>query len=137
MGPWPRPDYSMPSFASSLNDLGVVYMLGTVLGIFVFGSVHLLASNFEFPTIAEYLLWKASALAVALLPVAWFALGLGCTTLHRQTSWSRADDVAFWVFVTLFTFPRLFLLVEAILSVYYLPPLLFAVTWASNIPRVG
>ena len=138
-GPWPRRGYAMPNFATSLQDGGWVLLLGTVGGLLVFGSVHLIAWNFEFPTATEGLLWKISALVVALLPTAWL-MSVFCLAVCWPTDdgdWGKRDDVIFWVFVILFSFPRLFLLVEAVRSTYYLPPSSYTSSWANNIPRVG
>jgi hypothetical protein len=140
MGAWPRPAYTMPNFAIP-HDRGQLFLLGTTGGLLVFGLVHLIAWNFEFPTATEGLLWKISALAVALLPVAWLILYLCLenAAIPRVSEETKPQILggSFWASAVLFIFPRFFFLFEAVRSTYYLPPSSYTSNWANNIPRIG
>jgi len=141
-GPWKRRDYSMPNFAITADDGGGSFALGTSFGLLVFGAIHLIAWNFEFPSPTERLLWRVSVLLVALLPVSFALIMVLFLVLFdlagfEEKKADRGHDFNIWVHAILFTLPRLFLLVEAIRSTYYLPPNSYTATWASNIPRLG
>lgn len=73
--PWRQKDYSMLNCADTGGNDGTWLALGIVGGLFIFGCVHLVAWNFQFPTATEQLLWRISALNVALLPVLWLVVG--------------------------------------------------------------
>jgi len=69
--------------------------------------------------------------------------GLGPMKLYRETKDGRSlvakryAAVIFYFFATIFAFARLFIIVEALRSLAYLPPGAFLATWTSNLPHVG
>lgn len=112
----------------------------------VFGSIHLLAWNSAFPTVIEGWLWRASALVTAVWPLIPGMIGWLVGTLQRHLESSCLNRAAIRRFLQATLFPilvipllcaRLYLLVEAYRSLYYLPPESYVTTWTSNIPRFG
>ncbi|KAK4443630.1 hypothetical protein QBC34DRAFT_200902 [Podospora aff. communis PSN243] len=135
---------SIPNFALAFYDPRMeswLHAAGTLGGLFVFGSVHLVAWNFSFPTATEQLLWRIAAASIAVTPLLFMAhLVFG----QEKASASRFGGVvrfivaiAGWTIILLFTVSRLFLLVEAFRSTYFLPPSTYVATFAENIPHMG
>lgn len=114
-----------------------------IIGGFLFGSIHLFAWNFTYPTYIEKLLWISSSLITALVPLL-IILVVGifsiCTPEPRGRS-AAISTKACWLLVImmaiLFLIARVFLLVEMFRSLYYLPPDAFLKTWTTNIPHIG
>lgn len=124
-----------------------VWLAGGAWSGMVFGSLHLLAWNFAFPTAVEQWLWRAAALMTAVWPLIPGMFGWSVAMLRRRLgkkAWlSRA---AVTVFSRLALMPvlviplfcaRVFLLVEAYRSLYYLPSGSYVTTWTANVPRLG
>lgn len=125
-----------------------VWLAGGAWSGMVFGSLHLLAWNFAFPTAAEKWLWRAAGLMTAVWPLIPGIFGW-CVAMLRRRLGKKAwlSQAAVIVFSRLFMVPvllvipllcaRVFLLVEAYRSLYYLPPESYVTTWTSNVPRFG
>lgn len=113
----------------------------------VFGSLHLLAWEFAFPTVAEKWLWRAAALMTAVWPLIPGMLGWLIAMLQRRVGSnvlvSRTKVRAFLAatIVPVLAVPlvcaRVFLLVEAYRSLYYLPSGSYVTTWTADVPRFG
>lgn len=114
----------------------------------VFGSLHLAAWNCTFPSVQEKWLWRASALVTTAWPSIPGVLGWAVSMLQRrleshQRHVSRTTIRRFWQAVALpiLLIPlfcaRVYVLVEAYRSLYYLPPESYITTWTSNVPRFG
>jgi hypothetical protein len=105
--------------------------------LIVFGGMHLLAWNYEFPTQVERRLWQASAIVtLATMPI--FVL-LGVIVGMFGDAW-YTDVLLTWVFAILTAVliaARLFILVEVVRSLAFQPPETFRTTWAANVPHVG
>ncbi|KAL6360662.1 hypothetical protein LRP88_06369 [Fusarium phalaenopsidis] len=117
------------------KDIGRVMILASILSIMLFGGLHLLAWNLDFPTDIEGLLWRTSALAIAVAPTVSSLLVLVESILFHRT-----DRYAKWsvtILGPLYLFARLFLLVESYRSLYYLPTGALISTWASEAPHLG
>lgn len=56
------------------NNAVLEMAVGSILGI-IFGSVHLTAWNFEFPSTRDKMLWRAGSFLVTLLPLSAFIFG--------------------------------------------------------------
>jgi hypothetical protein len=124
--------------------------LGLLVGSVVFGSLHITAWDFDFPTATEKLLWRTASTMCTLLPVvlwgnvmasAWFP-PIPRTLSRRKRKllvllcqlW---DEALVWVIWTLYFAARCYLLVEIFRSLCFLPPDAYISTWASNVPHVG
>lgn len=110
-------------------------ILTSILSILLFGGLHLIAWNINFPTVAEKYIWRASALTVAVAPTASALL-----VLLKSVLFNRTDRLSKWsviVFAPIYIFARLFIIVESYRSLYYLPTDAFMSTWAANAPPIG
>ncbi|KAM0434014.1 hypothetical protein ACHAPT_003958 [Fusarium lateritium] len=112
-----------------------IMILASILSIMLFGGLHLLAWNLDFPTPIEGLLWRSSALTIAIAPIISSLL-----VLLESVLFHRTDRYAKWavtILGPLYLFARLFLLVESYRSLYFLPPGALISTWASEAPHIG
>nr|CDL70795.1 vegetative incompatibility protein 3a [Cryphonectria parasitica] len=113
---------------------------GAALSGMTFGGLHLLQWNFPFPTRAEVWLWRASALITSTGPPAPGVLGWFIAALRRYTSRKTIQRLVMITHTPLpliLFFARMFLLVEAYRSLYFLPPKTYLTTWTSNLPHLG
>lgn len=107
----------------------------------IFGSVHLLAWNFAFPTTVEKWLWRGSAIMTAAGPVAPGLPLLIISTLMGSMVPKRIKMILVWIYIVILSvilaFCRLFLFMEAYRSLYFLPPTAYLTTWTSDVPHLG
>jgi hypothetical protein len=135
----PHREFSIPNYVIHLT--GRFHFLASVMAALVlFGGLHLLAWNYEFPTPVERRLWQASAIVtIAAMPT------LGLLTIATTESKALDDSMiasyflGMFIAIILFIFvaSRLFILVEIIRSLAFQPPETFRTTWAANVPHVG
>nr|CDL70794.1 vegetative incompatibility protein 3a [Cryphonectria parasitica] len=117
-----------------------VWMSAMAYSGMIFGSIHLLAWKFAFPTLAEQWLWRASALTTTLGPIVPGPMAAFLVMLRgRVGPKTKRNMIMIVVMPTLCAVfvARLFLLVEAYRSLYYLPPKSYLTSWTSNVPHVG
>jgi hypothetical protein len=120
---------------------------GSLAGV-LFGAIHCVAWNFSFPSEIERILWHISAIVTAIA----FPLGVGLILLplyledkfeleHDWPDWVGWADWAFNYLLILvgivFVISRLFICVEVIRSLAFLPQGAFQATWTQNIPHIG
>jgi hypothetical protein len=116
------------------------FLLCSMLGLIVFGSLHLLAWNSEFPSQVERRLWQASALVtIAVMPSAnLFVNIIARLPMLTRISWTGVQvTIIISVHIFAFVAARAFILVEVVRSLAYQPPETFRTTWAANVPHVG
>jgi hypothetical protein len=134
-------DYLPGSTFFTWIDVGMV-VAGTI-----FGSVHLIAWNFHFPTLIERLLWKLSAVYLAAaLPVFYvFAfvferLGLLKGFFSNSVPLSTFKNLVSKLMVSLpmlsYIVARLCLLVLVFRCLFFLEPEAFVTTWAKEVPHL-
>jgi hypothetical protein len=144
-----RSTVSLPNNSAHQNGYGDM-ALGSTFAVIFFGSLHLAAWNYEFPTPTERTLWRASTLmtiivvpAMCILPLlAWLFNALFNSNppgrlVSRASVQRFCVSVTFWIMAPLFIAARLFILVEVIRSLAYQPSGSFKTTWASYVPHVG
>ncbi|KAK0648147.1 hypothetical protein B0T16DRAFT_455643 [Cercophora newfieldiana] len=133
-----------PYVGEDRDRYGDMLAVGLCGGLSIFGAVHLIAWNFDYPNDGERLAWRISALVVTFLPIIVMALERG----WNEPTWANGGCLKSTVFHTclivssvmkfvVFPVARLYLLVEALRSTYFLPPTTYAATWANNIPHIG
>lgn len=134
-GPWFITD-TIPS--SSVACSQKLVTISATIGAILFGSVHCIAWNFEFPTEAEMYLWRAAALASIVTPIIIvtmiarnLTIGVGCSLRHD------CINISYLILFSLYTIARLCLIVEMFRSLFYLPPRAFLSTWTSDVPHIG
>jgi hypothetical protein len=142
MGPeyWliPRQNASMPNNTIHMTS-GPHFFFGSMFALAVFGGLHLLAWNQEFPTQAERRLWQASALVtIAVMPLALLMLWPPfLPTVLARINQTKYEALLAYVCLAPFFAARTFVLVEAVRSLAFQPPETFRTTWAANVPHVG
>ncbi|KAF8331037.1 uncharacterized protein EI90DRAFT_1056251 [Cantharellus anzutake] len=115
--------------AKSMN-MQLLWVFG-VIGI-IFGGVHCLAWSFPFPTRAEKLLWRISAIIITVTPGP-YVLG--------WARWKRGDVISMLfgaLPVQFYPFARIILFTLTFTSLRSPPPDLYRTTsWTSFIPHLG
>lgn len=122
-----------------------LFNIGLSAGAAVFGGIHLVAWNFVFPTVAEQTLWRVSSLITLLVPLATILVTLGShkITGHFDIGDTSSFGIDHWgqaftgLGMVALVLTRLFLIVEAFRSLYYLPPDAYFATWAANAPYIA
>ncbi|OTA70093.1 hypothetical protein K449DRAFT_2081 [Hypoxylon sp. EC38] len=132
--------------ALKVDEDVVIWALGAVFGGIPFGGLHCLAWNAQFPTPAEAIAWKVCSIITTSLPLVTLAPILMWANINRRLSFSRESTMTFLrlpvVVVILFCLllyilARLFLLVEMIRCLFFLPPEAFIDTWSNGFPHWG
>ena len=109
-------------------------VLVSIMSTSLFGGIHLIAWNIEFPTPIERTLWRTTALLVTMIPsicaicVLFESVLFGTT--HRASKWSSVSFSPFY-FAS-----RLFLIVESFRALYFLPPDALTSTWVTYVPHI-
>ena len=124
-----------------------VFLSPVVIGIGVggalFGAIHFIAWNFDFPTSVERTLWRISCIVLVVFPL--IGSLMYWTSLHYARKWGTTDTkvnrlfrpIAYSLF-PIYMLARFFLLVEVFRSLAYLPPSAYKqVQWPSLIPNVA
>ncbi|KAF8657424.1 hypothetical protein AX16_002221 [Volvariella volvacea WC 439] len=89
-----RPTSVHPFYATKMDEegnfLAVIY--GSVIGV-LFGAIHLIGWNFRFLTVVELWLWRASSLALTVIP---FLLGMSYAILlaYEKNNVQTLQDIA-------------------------------------------
>ncbi|KAJ7211169.1 hypothetical protein GGX14DRAFT_362660 [Mycena pura] len=130
----------------SLARKGNLFSLtvGSIVAVFLLGCVHCIAWDFVFPTDIERTLWQASSIITAAVIPVGFLLALVNSAVRRaihQQLYRRISSVIFFCSCVLlavgFFVSRIFIVVEALRSLAFLPPNVYATTWSANIPHIG
>ncbi|KAL7911023.1 hypothetical protein GGI35DRAFT_446247 [Trichoderma velutinum] len=127
---------------SSENNNDNVWLKTTIIAvasILSFGGIHIFAWNFVFPTKIEQLLWRVCSVAATFLPLPYLATHYpfmkdGTGVENKKIHQIRAIQAVFAFFYVL---ARLFLIIESLRSLYYLPREAFESTWSVNFPHWG
>ena len=116
---------------SGLNDGMTVFLLIALSA--VYGGIHAAAWDSHFPSLQEQIIWRVAACSV---------IGSGVFVWSTLVFW---DSMATWAAVVIFftativfAFGRLYLLVEAFISVRSLPVGAYNTTdWVNFLPHIG
>ncbi|KAL7786961.1 hypothetical protein V8C37DRAFT_412311 [Trichoderma ceciliae] len=137
--------YYMPSVAfhetdGELKRIEAEAFVVALVMVVSFGGVHLFALNLQFPTPVEGLLWKFSAIMTIACPILYCRshipfMGSSPKHVPKGTAMLVKAVVGFTSFF--YIFARLFLIVESIRSLYYLPQEAFISTWTANFPHIS
>ena len=107
---------------------------GFILGGVVLGACHCIAWDFKFPTPIEQTLWRvASSFTTVAMPAYYLIWYILCKIPSLEWLTVALTSVTF----TLYTLCRLYIMVEAFRSLFYLPPAAFMATWSLAIPHAG
>lgn len=138
------PDFSI-HLQSDRPSAVPLFSFSILLGAAIFGGLHLMAWNFIFPTVVERTLWRISSLVTMLGLMFYFIVALiwQTDTLKRrfQGKYKRIHFGLFtaflWLCMLSLVLARLFVIVEAFRSLYYLPQDAYFATWAANAPYIA
>lgn len=119
--------------------------VGFVLGGTIFGGLHCIAWNYQFPSELETLLWRISAIISTVgLPI-YYAGFVWSELPASRDGFVGVLDFIFTVFfgmmvnffiVFAYIFARFCLIVLAFRALFYLPPDAFLTTWSSQVPHI-
>jgi len=139
-------------------------VLGAVLGSVIFGAIHCVAWNFEFPTSVERLLWRISCLVTIIVPIpALFSsfipmngfvrfvirfvarcAGLDPAHIHGMQDFTSSGPLTMlggsimMLYGLTYTLARIFVVVEVFRGLFFLPPGAFqTIDWVAVIPHVS
>ncbi|KAL9065499.1 MAG: hypothetical protein Q9161_008204 [Pseudevernia consocians] len=117
--------------------------IGIGFGGTLFGTIHFIAWNFDFPTPVERILWRLSCCVIISIPL--LSTAIYFMTLHNARRDSETDiktNALLRPFtamcVVLYLLARLYLMTEVFRSLAYAPPSTFQeIDWPSAIPHVN
>jgi hypothetical protein len=123
---------------------GYVMSMACLFALVLFGAVHCVAWNFEFPTALEKLFWRLSSVVTAVaMPFAYLIdqildpIWLKVFKVESQPRILELTERVFMVLiVVVFILARLFITVEVVRSLAFLPLGAVIGTWTANIPHV-
>ncbi|KAL6831778.1 hypothetical protein V8C40DRAFT_263072 [Trichoderma camerunense] len=132
---WRNP-YKLSPSAADIFSLMIGFASATS-----FGGVHLFAWNSDFPTDAERLLWRISALMTIVLPYIYIATHIphiGSTVADIRKQRKTVMNIVLGCIAICYIPCRLFLVSESFRALYYLPSEAFKATPAvMSIPHLG
>jgi hypothetical protein len=123
------------------EDTGNPTLYAGTLGAVLFGSVHLGAWDYPFPTKAELILWRCASLYTTVYGL--LLMGLNGPMIHLLRrryipDWFYASGRITIITATyIYILSRFAILVEIFRSLLFMPPDAFVATWTSNIPHLG
>jgi hypothetical protein len=124
----------VPTFYSGRLTPGqdVEVLIAEVVTAVIFGGIHLIAWRFVFPTEAEQIMWRASAIAITMAPFVWLIM------FSPDAVPDAATDAALITTIPIYIIARLILLAISFSSLRALPLGAFiAVNWTTFIPHVS
>lgn len=117
---------------------------GLGFGSLIFGGLHTLAWNLQFPTPVEQTLWRIGSVLTFGIPITVYVLSVSAYQLERTLRKERFHRALELMVGTIsisssvpYILARLFMTVEAFRALYFLGPGVFLSTWASNAPHIG
>ena len=148
--PKPIPNHSLHEITDNPYKVsgGILPLtLGAVFGGSLFGGLHCLAWNFQFPTSGEVLGWRICSIATACIPIVCFLLAIlwavmnwvpddGGDTRRVRATWAFKWFNALFLLLP-YILARLLLIVESVRSIFFLPPEAYVDTWTGLFPHWG
>jgi hypothetical protein len=137
----------VPNHSTATNqdqDLGkdagniVAEVFGLLFGGLVFGSIHVLAWNFVFPSILERTLWRVASILCTTMPLLFLIVFISVAIANENNiALMIVLNVIQFLVVVFYVAARVFLLVEIFRTLCFLPPKAYIATWATNVPHVA
>jgi len=108
-----------------------------ILGV-IYGGLHTVAWDAHFPSYAEQILWRVSAVLIVGLSAILFFFAQYVDRLPDEGEMSLSQSLVLLFVLPLFFFPRLYLVIEAFISVRSLPVGAYqTVDWVEFLPHIG
>ncbi|ETS74740.1 hypothetical protein PFICI_13224 [Pestalotiopsis fici W106-1] len=141
--PTPNRHYYMPTYVIhqvidnkySKRYLDRIYMLFSAICTSIFGGIHLFAWNFPFPSHIETVLWRTSALIVVVVPI-FSVLSIAIESILSNHTSQKTWKWPAMALTPIYLASRIYIMVESLRSLYYLPPEALAATWAQEAPHL-
>lgn len=112
---------------------GLHHFLVWAIGL-IFNGLHLAAWGFHFPTKAESILWKVTALGMLVVTSAWVPCAYA---LRRASDTSRKKSLVYWAITLFYFLSRVILMVEVFMGLRAQPAAIYySVRWSSYIPHI-
>jgi len=130
------PMFYVPMAAPSDIVRLLFFVLPVAAGLF--GGLHCIGWNFDFPTDIEQLLWRVGSLAITSAPSILFVFGLMIKSSvgHESMVWAMLKTVGGFLLVA-YMLARLLLLTQAVVLLRKQPESAFyAINWADFLPHV-
>ena len=100
---------------------------------FLFGGIHLLAWNFDFPTAAEHIIWRISSVVITIVPS--IGIGVMAVFIYLQTR-EKTFLVSLIIIAGIYTIARLAIIAISFTSLREMPADVYITTWATYLPNV-
>jgi hypothetical protein len=99
----------------------------------IFGGLHLLAWNYEFPTVEETIMWRYSCIAIMILPPLFYVWVI---IRHVEFGGSNSIDIIGMFITFLYLAARIYNILEVFFSLRATPPALYqTVQWPNWLPH--
>ncbi|KAE8442967.1 hypothetical protein EG329_002505 [Mollisiaceae sp. DMI_Dod_QoI] len=111
-------------------------IFGAIVGGTLFGGLHCLAWDFQFPSSAEKLAWRICSVLTASLPIL-MTVPLSFRLFRDELAfiYRRIHSLIVISLLVTYILARLFLMVEIFRSLFFLPPEAFIDTWSGSFPH--
>jgi hypothetical protein len=119
------------------------FIMASLMVAVLFGSVHLLAWNFQFPTTGEQLGWRIASILLIVIPTPVLILSMHVFGLERgYPGQSRRLAITVQSIIViglevLYILARIFIFAEVTRSLFFLPSEAFVATELWNAPHLG
>ena len=132
------------------SDEAGALAVGAVVGGAIFGGLHLLAWNFQFPTPVEATIWRVCSVITTCLPIAavpaivlWVRLNptwSGLSFMRRKTDGDERrrailGPIILVVLILPYVLARIIIMIEIFRTLCYLPPDAYIETWSGMFPH--
>jgi len=138
---WDRERYgkNIPNYKPefSIDEHTSIAALGLIMGSVIFGAPHIGAWNFEFPTQVEQYIWRVSSIYCTCIVIPTFIVAAVINAAESAFPQLDLEDNIYLILAIAYILGRLFILVEILRTLCFLPTNAYTSTWASDIPHIG
>lgn len=126
------------------NEEVLSLTIGAIVGGTIFGGLHCLAWRFDFPTRQEMITWRVCSVLITALPIlsipplSVWARYNGIELDQKRIPSRKRNLLAASLLICFFLpyiLSRLFIMVEILRTLFFLPPEAFIETWSNSLPQ--
>lgn len=115
------------------EDAGfIILMISTA----VFGSLHCLAWNFTFPSMAERMIWRVSSISLVSAPIVFIIIYSPIFLFFDLPGFEEWMKILSYGLLSVYCLARLMIIGIAFSSLRSMPPEVYITTWSKYIPDV-